>query len=249
MGMATKGPKISLDEGSASGRGAWAVRPWLGRVLFGLLGLLLVAGLRGWLTEAERAGGQGDATPSAAGAQHSPSPRGEGAAHSPANLGSLAPVLPKTSSPLAAGEGAAAREERLLVSRLRRQGVLAEGAESLTRQELVLYPELLTRIADSSNWMPELMKASSSILPRGDGEPTLLSLDRVAADSVLWEFGLREGDVIALIDGEIPRFSPPRALDYIRKADEVMAALDKGEPASLTVLRHGQPLHLVFRRW
>ena len=71
------------------------------------------------------------------------------------------------------------------------------------------------------------MKASSSILPRGDGEPPLLSLDRVAADSVLWEFGLREGDVIALIDGEIPQFSPTRALDYIRNldADETIRSL------------------------
>ena len=34
-----------------------------------------------------------------------------------------------------------------------------------------------------------------------------------------------------------------------RTLDEVMAALDKGEPASLTILRQGQPLHLVFRRW
>ncbi|MFZ1573771.1 MAG: hypothetical protein WAT36_00705 [Chromatiaceae bacterium] len=233
---------MSLDEGLASGRGAWTGRPWLGPVLFGLLGLLLVAVLQGWPPRGERAGGE--ATSSADG------PRSPyGSAHSPANLGSLAPSLPKTTSPLVVGEGAAAREERLLISRLRRQGVIPEGAGSLTHQERVLYPELLTHIADSSNWMPELMKASSSILPRGDGEPTLLSLDRVAADSVLWEFGLREGDVIALIDGEIPQFSPTRVLDYIRKADEVMATLDKGGPASLTILRHGQPLHLVYRRW
>lgn len=245
--MAGRGPKISLDEGLASGRDAWTGRLWLGLVLFGLLVLLLVAVLQGWPPEGERAGGE--ATSSADGPRSPSSPLGDGSAHSPANLGSLAPSLPKATSPLSTGDGAVAREERILISRLRRQGVIPEGAGSLTRQERVLYPELLTHIADSSNWMPELMKASSSIVSRGDGEPTLLSLDRVAADSVLWEFGLREGDVVALIDGEIPQFSPTRALDYIRKADEVMAALDKGEPASLTILRQGQPLHLVYRRW
>ena len=245
--MATRGPKTRLDEGPASGRAAASGRPWRGLVLVGLLALLLAAVLRGWPPGEERAGGE--AGLSEDGAPRPASPSEQGAAQAPGQLGSLAPNLPKTTSSLSAGEGPAAREERQLLSRLRRQGVLPEGAGSLTRQERVLYPELLTHIADSSNWMPELMKASSSILPRGDGEPTLLSLDRVAADSVLWEFGLREGDVIALIDGEIPRFSPTRALEYIRKADEVMAALDKGEPASLTILRQGQPLHLVYRRW
>ncbi len=245
--MVSRDPKTSLDEGPASRREAATGRPWWGLVLFGLLVLLLVAVLQGWPPGEERAGGE--ASPTADGAPKPVSPLGNGAVQVPSQLGSLAPSLPKATSPLSAGEGPAAREERMLLSRLHRQGVLPEGGESLPRQERVLYPELLTHIADSSNWMSELMKASSSILPRGDGEPTLLSLDRVAADSVLWEFGLREGDVIALIDGEIPRFSPTRALEYIRKADEIMAALDKGEPASLTILRQGQPLHLVYRRW
>ena len=247
--MATRERKMSQEQGLASGRGAWFGRLWLGLVLFGLLGFVLVVMMRGCLPEGEWVGGNREVPPAADGAHKPSSLLGDGAASAPATLGSLAPTPPKATDPLASGAGAAAREERTLISRLRRQGVIAEGAEHLTRQELLLYPELLSHVADSSNWMPELMKASSSILPRGDGEPTLLSLDRVAADSVLWEFGLREGDVIALIDGEIPQFSPTRALDYIRKVDEVMATLDKGQPASLTSLRHGQPLHLVYRRW
>ncbi len=240
---------MSLEQGLAPGWGAGFGRLWLGLVLLGLLGFVLVAVMRGWLPEGEPAGGKGEVPPGADGAHQPSSSVGDGAAPAPALLGSLAPTLPQATDSLASGASPAAREERTLISRLRRQGVIAEGAEHLTRQELLLYPELLSHVADSSNWMPELMKASSSILPRGDGEPTLLSLDRVAADSVLWEFGLREGDVIALIDGEIPQFSPTRALAYIRKVDEVMAALDRGEPASLTILRQGQPLHLVYRRW
>ena len=166
-------------------------------------------------------------------------------------VGSVAPDRTSDRSPGMADqtEIREAKEDRQLLSRLRRQGVVGGDNPKLVRRDVTLYPELMTHLADSSNWMPELMKASSSILPRADGEPTLLSIDSVAADSVLWEFGMREGDVIALIDGEIPHFSPTKALDYIRKADGVMTALDKGEPVSLTVLRQGQLIHLVFRRW
>lgn len=146
-------------------------------------------------------------------------------------------------------ETAAWREERRLLSRLVRQGVPVEATGRLQRQERVIAPELMNQLSDSSNWMSELMKASSSIQSRRDGEPTRLALERVEADSILWELGLQEGDVIVLIQGEIPHFSPTRALDYIRQADAALAAFDQGEPITLTVLRRGQPVHLVYQPW
>ena len=146
-------------------------------------------------------------------------------------------------------ETAARREERRLLSRLVRQGVTVEATGRLQRQERVIAPELMNQLSDSSNWMSELMKASSSIQSRRDGEPTRLALERVDADSVLWELGLQEGDVIVLIQGEIPHFSPTRALDYIRQADAALVAFDQGEPITLTVLRRGQPVHLVYQPW
>ena len=146
-------------------------------------------------------------------------------------------------------ESAAQREERRLLNHLRQQGVPAEARGQLRRQEVVLAPELMSHLTDSSNWMPELMKASSSVQSRRDGEPTRLALDRVEADSILWELGLQEGDVIVLVQGEIPHFSPTRALDYIRQADAALAAFDQGKPITLTVLRRGQPVHLVYQPW
>ena len=172
---------------------------------------------------------------------------GEGATTSPSPIGPLAPRLPDTGPVNAAGESAAAREERLLIARLHRQGVRLEPGDQLKRQEWALYPEQISYLLDSSNWMPELMKARSSIQARGDGAPSRLSLERIEADSILWDLGLREGDVIVLIDGQIPQFSPTKALDYIRKADAVLAGLDRGEAFSLTVLRRNRPVHLVFR--
>ncbi len=240
--------KVNLDRSQPPERGASYGRLWFTLILIGALGVLLVAVMRGCQSEGEGVGGKGAMGPDAEGVQRPPLQGRQGALVSPP-LGALAPTLPKAAGFAESGVGAAAREERVLISRLRHQGAIPEGGEHLARQELMLDPELLSHVADASNWMPELMKASSSILPRGDGEPTLLSLDRLAADSILWELGLREGDVIALIDGEIPHFSPTRALDYIRKAEKVMVALERGEPASLTILRQGQPLHLVFHCW
>ena len=155
------------------------------------------------------------------------------------------PAVPASNPP----ETAAQREERQLLNRLRRQGVPTAARGQLRRQEVVLAPELMSHLIDSSNWMPELMKASSSIQSRPDGEPTRLALDRVEADSILWELGLQEGDVIVLIQGQIPHFSPTQALDYIRQADAALAAFDQGQPITLTVLRRGQPVHLVFQPW
>lgn len=174
---------------------------------------------------------------------------GNNGAKSTASDGILAPRSPGTGPVHAAEESAAAREESLLISRLRHQGVGLDAGDKLHREEWVLYPELLNLLSDSSNWMAELMKATSSVQSRGDGRPTRLSLDRMEADSILWQLGLREGDVILLIDGAIPEFSPTKALDYIRQADAALAALDRGEAISLTVLRQQRPLHLVYRFW
>lgn len=190
-------------------------------------------------------GGQGDETPNAE--PGSTKFLGDGATTSPASVGPLVKRAPDTEPVNAAGESSVAREERLVISRLHRQGVRLEPGAQLKRQEWDLYPELLSYLRDSSNWMPELMKASSSIQARSDGAPSRLALERIEADSILWELGLQEGDVIVLIDSEIPQFGPSNVLDHIGKADAVLAALDRGEAFSLTVLRHDRPVHLVFR--
>lgn len=170
-------------------------------------------------------------------------------AMTPSAVGLLAPHWPETSHGQPTGGSAAAREESLLIQRLRRQGIQVEDGDTLSRQEWDLYPELVTYLRDSSNWLPELMKASSSIQPRGDGDPTRLLLERIEADSILWELGLQEGDLILLIDGEIPRFSAIAALDSIRKADALLTTLDRGESISVTVLRQDRPVHLVYQSW
>ncbi|NCA90318.1 MAG: hypothetical protein EOM92_15865 [Gammaproteobacteria bacterium] len=225
-----------------------------GLMLIGLAGLVVAVGFWSWPEdpcpgcdhpeEPVRTEAPASAARSVAENRLPPSPG--------ANTEASLPGTAASGDPTAAGqtpETAAQREERRLLNRLRQQGVPAEARGQLRRQEVVIAPDLMSHLTDSSNWMPELMKASSSVRSRQDGEPTRLALDRVEADSILWELGLQEGDVIVLVQGKIPHFSPTHALDYIRQADAALAAFDQGEPITLTVLRRGQPVHLVYQPW
>ena len=175
-------------------------------------------------------------------------------------LGALSMTIPAFSAPTtphAPGLGPVEiKPERAVIptqqidkvaARLHAQGVQFAKGDKLQREDWVLQPEVVNHIQKVSNWMPELRKASSTIQIGGNGEPTRLALKYIDADSILWDLGLREGDIIVLIDGEIPQFSPTKALDYIRKAKGALASLDRGEPISLTVLRHQRPVHLVYQ--
>ena len=140
-----------------------------------------------------------------------------------------------------------APEEDILSARLRAQGVRMAAVNHLQSEVWGLPPDVSNQLSDSSTWLPELMKASSTIQNNARGEPTRLAVHDIEGDSLLWDLGLRDGDVIVLIDGEIPRFSPTNAYDLVRKAQGALAALDRGEPISLTVLRQQRPLHLFYQ--
>ena len=140
-----------------------------------------------------------------------------------------------------------AREKATLTAHLREQGVRMAGVNHLQSKDLTIPPEIFSHLSDPSTWLPELMKASSTVQNDARGEPTRLAVHDIEGDSILWDLGLRDGDVIVLVDGEIPRFSPTRAYDLVRRAQGALAALARGEPISLTVLRQQRPLHLFYQ--
>jgi type II secretory pathway component PulC len=84
---------------------------------------------------------------------------------------------------------------------------------------------------------------------RQNGEPSMLRIYDVADDSILLEFGFRDGDIIALVNGELPVFTPSRTVEYARKAYSFIDDLQNGKPISITVLRNGQPVNLVYQKW
>ncbi len=142
------------------------------------------------------------------------------------------------------------RFKRIRIHRnLVRQGVSAADLKDLPQQSQMVHPDILERFAKVRYWWPELNKASSSVLENPAGRPTLLSIDTLDGDSILWELGLRERDVILLINGDITQFDPVYAASYVREAQRTFASLARGEPVSVTVLRNGRPLELLYEYW
>ena len=155
---------------------------------------------------------------------------------------------PAESSLRLTGEDVMGGQHRIRAA-LRRQGIEAREIDQLTEKEVVLYPEVVEILQDWFNWVPELMKASSSVILRADGKPSLLSLDDLEPDSILWDLGLRTGDVLALIDGRIAMFDPRNAAWFVSKAKAGVDALHRGDAVTVTVMRQGQPVHLVYQSW
>lgn len=135
-----------------------------------------------------------------------------------------------------------------IVAKLEQQGVTRENALRLKTEQRTIADDVFEYLSKASNWMPELHKAAGSVMVGKNGEPSMLRVDDVAADSILRGFGIQDGDVVALINGEVPIFSPAKAVEYTRKAYSLINDLQEGRPVSITVLRNGKPLDLVYRK-
>ncbi len=136
-----------------------------------------------------------------------------------------------------------------IVSKLEQQGVARENALQLRTEQYTIPDDVFQQLSKASNWLPELQKAASSIIVGKNGEPSMLRVYDVAPDSILREFGLQDGDVVALINGEVPVFSPSKAVEYTQKAYNLINDLQEGRPVSITVLRNGRPVNLVYEKW
>jgi len=136
-----------------------------------------------------------------------------------------------------------------IVAKLEQQGVARENAMQLKNEQYAIPDDVFEHLSKASNWMPELQKAASSIIVGKNGEPSMLRVYDVAPDSILREFGIQDGDVVALINGEVPIFSPSKAVEYTQKAYNLISDLQEGKPVSITVLRNGRPVNLVYEKW
>lgn len=136
-----------------------------------------------------------------------------------------------------------------IISKLEQQGLARENAMQLRTEQYAIPDDVFEHMSKASNWMPELQKAASSIIVGKNGEPSMLRVYDVADDSILREFGIQDGDIIALIDGEMPVFSPSKAVEYTQKAYNLITDLQNGKPVSITVLRNGRPVNLEYQKW
>jgi len=136
-----------------------------------------------------------------------------------------------------------------IVSKLEQQGVARENAQQLKTEQYAIPDDVFKHLTKASNWMPELQKAASSVMIGKNGEPSMLRVYDLAPDSILREFGIQDGDVVALINGEVPVFSPSKAVEYTQKAYNLINDLQEGRPVSITVLRNGRPVNMVYQKW
>jgi len=136
-----------------------------------------------------------------------------------------------------------------IVSKLEQQGVTRENALQLKTEQYAIPDDVFQHLSKASSWMPELQKAASAVMVGKNGEPSMLRVYDLASDSILREFGIQDGDVVALINGEVPVFSPSKAIEYTQKAYNLINDLQEGRPVSITVLRNGRPVNLVYQKW
>lgn len=133
-----------------------------------------------------------------------------------------------------------------LIARLEAQGVPRYLAEQLQVERFPVLPDTAEYLGDSWNWLPELTRASSTLVTGGDDRPSMLQLYDISEDSVLREIGLEDGDVLVLLDEQILEFGRRDLFNHSRRMRAALESLERGEPVSVTILRGGRPLHLVY---
>lgn len=141
------------------------------------------------------------------------------------------------------------REYQEIISKLERQGISRQNARQLEREDRPIPQDVVDYLSHTLNWMPELAKASSTVISGKSGDPSMLRLYNIDDDSILKSLGVQDGDIVALIDGRIPLFSPSRISEYTQMAWRFINTLEQGDPVSMTVMRRGKPIRLVYRRW
>jgi hypothetical protein len=101
-------------------------------------------------------------------------------------------------------------------------------------------------ISKERNWIPELNLAASTLSKGRDGEASMLTLHNIKESSILNNFGIEEGDMVTLVDGEVLKFDKSQTGEYYEMFHEVLERLKSGGKVSLTVMRQGRPVHLEY---
>ena len=105
------------------------------------------------------------------------------------------------------------------------------------------FEELKTRLLSLETQVKELNKAASRAVAGKAGNPTMLEVFDIEEGSRFGMFGVKNGDVVTLIDQNIIEFRDDR---HVQLAQGLFDKLEDGESISFTVLRDGAPVHLEF---
>jgi len=167
--------------------------------------------------------------------------RDDGSPPEPVSPALVDPIDPAPRS----GLGLPAISPRLIAG-LEAQGVPRYMTDELQVERMALSSETTQYLADAWNWFPELTKASSTLVMGGSDRPSMLQLHDISRDSILRAIGLNEGDVLVLLDEQVLEFGRRDLFDHSRRMRAAIDTLERGEPVSVTILRNGRPLHLIY---
>ena len=139
-------------------------------------------------------------------------------------------------------------EDESIMNKLRNeQGLRLPKGVKPRRKRYRVQKRQYEYISKERNWIPELNLAASTLHKGRNGSPSMVTLHSIHEDSLLKNFGIEEGDMVSLIDGEVLTFDKAQSTEYYQMAHEMLERLDRGGKVSLTVLRKGRPVHLEFQ--
>jgi S1-C subfamily serine protease len=137
-------------------------------------------------------------------------------------------------------------EERAIVEKLRQQGRKVSASQKLPVEHYQVPEKLFEEISAEANLLPELKKYRSMPLTVNEN-PTRLQLSDVTKGTNLDKLGLKEDDVIELIDGQIVEFRNTNTTQYYNLFSTAVKKLRAGQPVTVTVTRNNQPVHIEYR--
>ncbi len=137
------------------------------------------------------------------------------------------------------------QSDKDIVTALKTQNPRFRGSK-VTRQTYNVPVALFEEVSKSANWTKQLKTARSQVLPTSNGG-TRLKVYSIAEDSYLRNFGIKDNDIIELIDGNVVDFSQDSSSALYGVFTDKLATLRDGEAISITVSRGGRPVHLEFK--
>lgn len=135
---------------------------------------------------------------------------------------------------------------RPVVDQLIKQGIRKQTAEKIKTKSYSIPRRTYAYISKPGNWFKELNRAASRSVSGKSGDPTMLELFDIEPGSRFEMFGVKNGDVVTLIDEQIVEFREDRYQDHVQLAQRLFDKLDHGGSISFTVLRDGVPVNLEF---
>ncbi len=120
------------------------------------------------------------------------------------------------------------------------------GIRKIDVKEYKVNRETVKYLHNRRNIIGELNNASSKIMKDAAGNPTMIQLYDITEGSLFEKFGIQDGDILSLVDGNIGEFTASNSYEHWDQATNMLEKLGQGENISITVMRGGRPVQLEF---